>query len=340
MNKLLSKLTELCKRDPNFKQSCKQNKQSIAKTILDKSDYNTDRISNYSSVLLDIHKRKFKHCNLAFLHVKPINSPLNNYKVERILGAGGQGCVYLARDVRDGSLVILKSGQDLENEKRILKLLKCNKKFFPCYLNSFTENNQEYIVSKPFFESSKSQAPASDLFSFLQRKNLTDKNRRDIYLKILKAVQYLEKNDIKHKDLKPENILISEDGVGKGTYDIQIIDFGMACFRKDLICSYGHTSYYQPPDFVPPSTYSNISELYSLVIILGDIVYPESLKSTSDFHIETFTFTGNSFYEKLLNISPKNKVANLKALFSLLKQYCVTQNCNSIITLDELIKFI
>lgn len=323
--KLLKKLTELCKVDSKTKNFCKKNKETIAKTILNSSNFNTDRITNYSHVLKTLlEKPEYKKCNFSFLQNKGEN---DIYKVEKILGVGGQGCVYLAFDTSIKKYVIIKSGRDLKNEKRILKKLSCKPQFFPCYIRSFIDTDyKEYIVTKPFFTSDDSKIPADDLSAFIKNKDLKDIQKKEIFLKILKAVKALEKLGIKHKDLKPENILINNK------LEIQIIDFGVACYKSDVECSFGHTRKYQPPGYLqnPKAKFENINELYSLVIILGDILNEE----IDDIHLK-----GESFEEKL-KILKETGTLNLKTLYILLKSYCISQNCTYFFTIDSIIELL
>lgn len=61
-----------------------------------------------------------------------------------------------------------------------------------------------------------------DLFEKLEDGPIEEDEARNIFIQILRAVEYLHSIGIVHRDLKPENILIDED---KG---IKITDFGLA----------------------------------------------------------------------------------------------------------------
>lgn len=61
-----------------------------------------------------------------------------------------------------------------------------------------------------------------DLFEKLEDGPIEENEARQIFVQILRAVDYLHSIGIVHRDLKPENILIDED---KG---IKITDFGLA----------------------------------------------------------------------------------------------------------------
>jgi len=64
---------------------------------------------------------------------------------------------------------------------------------------------------------------------------------------VLVGLVYLENNDIIHCDLKPENILLKKKDDNKG-YNIKLIDFGSACFKKKIVYSYVQSRFYRAPE--------------------------------------------------------------------------------------------
>lgn len=342
MSKLLNKIYKLlnsCELDNDTKNFCKRNKYSIAKNILSSSDYNIDRIDEKSypkilSSVISIEKNgetptfiKNTKSKLDFIKNTKSKSDYtitSRYKIISILGCGAQGCVYFAYDTKANENVIIKSGKDLANEKRILKILNKYSKNFPIYLGSFVDAGQTYIVTKPFLDGN---LPGSDLSKFLSVKKLTPAEMKRLYLNILSSVYQMNNLGVKHKDLKPQNILVNND------LDIQIIDFGVACYKTDKRCIYGFSRKYQPIDYTGNNLrYTEINDLYSVVQILGDII-----RSAKDINEEVI-LVGDSFDEKLKYLKENN--LNLHSIYELLREYCVSQDCMNFIYIDELINLI
>lgn len=212
------------------------------------------------------------------------------FQVMCILGSGGCGEVYHALDTSTGKQVIIKSTlpkandwaatyssqrnakmctAPIDNEIKILQILKqfnaCEHLFLPCYVDEFTDLDQtRYLITEAFIDDSTG-LPAQDLQKHLRNPQFNQFNDRLlVYLAILKAVKYLNGIGIKHKDLKPANSLVNS------TYDkIQIIDFGVACYKLNP-CIRGFTTPFQPPgyDQVNHPKYEDIDDLYSLIVIM------------------------------------------------------------------------
>ena len=73
-----------------------------------------------------------------------------------------------------------------------------------------------------------------------------DAKNRQVFLQILRAVQYCHDQSIYHRDLKPENILVKDNG-----YTVKLADFGLA--TRDVLTSdfgCGSTFYMSPGMFL------------------------------------------------------------------------------------------
>lgn len=267
------------------------------------------------------------------------------FEIMCILGQGGCGQVYYAFDTKTNKHVIIKSNLSklrfcsinttpISNEIKILQTLHkkdkhCKHHFIPCYIDSFTDtDNTLYLVTEAFIDTT-TNLPAKDLGKHLQTTNITLRDRLNVYLKILKAVKYLDDIGIKHKDLKPENILVDSN------FDqIQIIDFGTACYKKEKECYGGFTPSYQPAGHKHKKEYKDISELYSLIIILGDLLYAK--------HFDIIPPNKEMSLNKLVKdfvIGKRVSQSTLLTFYHFLLSHCQgSQSCNNQINLKKLIK--
>ncbi|KAJ5072221.1 eukaryotic translation initiation factor 2-alpha kinase eif2-alpha kinase -related [Anaeramoeba ignava] len=98
---------------------------------------------------------------------------------------------------------------------------------------------------------------------------------KNIFTQILQGVLHFHELNIVHRDLKPENIFLSRD------QHIKIGDFGISEFisPKDKIYSknnkvYGTLIYASPEQLDPQKPIDQKSDIYSLGIILFELLYP------------------------------------------------------------------
>jgi eukaryotic-like serine/threonine-protein kinase len=153
----------------------------------------------------------------------PINSRLGPYEIKSVLGVGGMGEVYRARDSRLDRDVAIKVLQDegesgperrtrFEREARAVAAL--NHPNIVGVYDFGVENGQQYIVSELVDgESLRSRLAAG---AFPVRKLI------DIAAQIADGLAAAHAAGILHRDLKPENIMLAKDG------RVKILDFGLA----------------------------------------------------------------------------------------------------------------
>lgn len=148
------------------------------------------------------------------------------YQVEQLLGRGGTGTVYRARDVRLDRLVAVKvvragmlgdavARQRFRREAQLLSGLQ-----HPSIVSIFDygtlPDGGAYLVME--------LVRGEDLRTVLQREGRIGLPRAlRILSAVCEAVEAAHRDGVLHGDLKPENILLPGDGV-----EAKVLDFGLA----------------------------------------------------------------------------------------------------------------
>ena len=146
---------------------------------------------------------------------------INQYEMIKMIGEGGMGTVFLARDLRLGRRVAIKFLQSNEPEltQRFLvearTTARCQHDNIVVIYEVGEHNGAPYIVLE--FLNGK---PLTHLTENGQRLPFT--RAVEIMCSILRALQCAHEQGIVHRDLKPDNIFITESGT------IKVLDFGIA----------------------------------------------------------------------------------------------------------------
>ena len=151
-----------------------------------------------------------------------IDKTIANYRIEKLLGAGGMGEVYLAFDEKLKRKVALKilPPEFISNDERV--------KRFEIEARAISSLNHPGIVT--IYDVGNSEGVNYIATEFVEGRTLRDLmggqfKIRNILLNSLQIADALgaaHKAGIIHRDMKPENIMIRKDGYAK------ILDFGLA----------------------------------------------------------------------------------------------------------------
>ena len=152
------------------------------------------------------------------------------YRIERVLGKGGFGIVYLAHDEQLNRLVAVKvphaslisKPEDADaylSEARTVANLD-HPGIVPVHDVGSTEDCTCYVVSK--------YIPGTDLATRLKQRRLSYGESAELVATVAEALHYAHKQGIVHRDIKPGNILIGKDGKP------YVVDFGLALREEDI----------------------------------------------------------------------------------------------------------
>ena len=147
---------------------------------------------------------------------------LGPYEIVSLLGSGGMGEVYRARDVRLGREVALKvlpgRTDDAGRFRRFQTEAKAAASLTHPHIVAVHDvgeaDGTAYIVSE--------LAPGGTLTALLDRGPLSARRLLDLAIPLADALAAAHANGIVHRDFKPDNVLLGQDGSPK------IADFGLA----------------------------------------------------------------------------------------------------------------
>jgi serine/threonine-protein kinase len=146
-----------------------------------------------------------------------------SYTIEGILGRGGMGVVYRARQNKLGRSVALKMvlggahATEQALDRFIIEAKAVAHLQHPNIVQIFEVGEYDNL---PFF--SLEFVNGSSLDRYINGKPLNPEEAAKLMITLCEAMQYAHSNGILHRDLKPANVLLTKEGVPK------ITDFGLA----------------------------------------------------------------------------------------------------------------
>ncbi len=211
-----------------------------------------------------------------------VGSRIGRYKLLQEIGEGGFGIVYLADQLepvkRRVALKVLKPGMDtrdvvarFEAERQALALMD-HPNIARIFDGGATESGRPYFVME--------LVKGIPLTKYCDDQQLTTRQRLDLFLDVLAAVQHAHQKGIIHRDLKPSNILVSPHD---GRPVIKVIDFGIAkaisleLTEKTLFTAHGRmigTPQYMSPEQAEINALDvdTRSDIYALGVLLYELL--------------------------------------------------------------------
>lgn len=197
------------------------------------------------------------------------------YQIDRLLGRGGMGAVYLAHRI-DGqfeqqvAIKLLKRGMDSEEllhrfriERQIQARLE-HPHIARLLDGGLSADGQPYFTME--------YVPGLPLNQYIEEQPWNLEKRLQLFQQICEAIQYAHSQLVIHRDLKPSNIMISPDG------QVKLLDFGIARILDDDptgITREGHRVYtpeYASPEQAQGKSVGIATDIYSLGVLLYELL--------------------------------------------------------------------
>ncbi len=148
---------------------------------------------------------------------------LSTYEIVGLIGSGGMGDVYEARDLKlDRRVAIKVLRADLASDRRRLNQFEQEARAASSLDHPNIVTIHDICRSKGHHFIVMQYVPGNTLEDLMSRGSLTLKKALDYAIQIAGALSQAHCRGIVHRDLKPGNIMVTGDG------QVKILDFGLA----------------------------------------------------------------------------------------------------------------
>ncbi|MEY3048333.1 MAG: hypothetical protein RL365_371 [Bacteroidota bacterium] len=197
-----------------------------------------------------------------------IGREILNYRIEKVIGEGGMGTVYLASHTkipnRVSAIKVLKSNflqnENLKNRfRREMEIMAGMTHENIVKLEQFDEDDLGMYLIMEYFK-------GVEIDDYLKNKIgvFPEEKAVPLMIQILKAFSFAHKKGIVHRDIKPGNILINQEAD-----QVKVLDFGIAKMKDDISMQTKSgaqigTVFYMSPEQVHGKELDARSDIYAL----------------------------------------------------------------------------
>lgn len=272
-------------------------RQEIESLLSYENDFDSLIDSAPRSLVEEIFAKK-KETNLA-------GKKINQYKIEKKIGEGGMGTVYLAKDTKLERKVAIKllSGEFAQDKTR-------RNRFFQEAKSASALNHPNILTVHEIGELEGTHFIVTEfikgrtLSQYLAEEKPTLQLVLDVATQIASALSAAHEAGIIHRDIKPDNIMVRGDGI------VKVLDFGIAklmdVVKSDEIDTEGETR-------AKPAT------LPGMIIGTPQYMSPEQARGQKiDLRSDIFSF-GVLLYEMIAGKPPFAGATKMDIIGSILK---------------------
>ena len=187
----------------------------------------------------------------------PSFPPIADFEPISLLGRGGMGAVYVARQVSLGRDVAVKvvsenSGTPLPDEARTVAQLH-----HPNIVQVFSAG---VVAGSAWFAMELVKGESAERHTFHSTEEVVR-----LGIAAAEALSYAHRCGILHRDVKPSNVFIGEDG------RVKLGDFGLACLATEGVRDKSGTKRYMAPEVLNGGEATEASDQYSLGVTLREL---------------------------------------------------------------------
>jgi serine/threonine-protein kinase len=232
---------------------------------------------------------------------------LGRYQVEKELGKGAMGVVYLGRDPKINRVVAIKT-MALSQEFDEDELVEVKERFFR-EAETAGRLNHPHIVT--IFDAGEEHDLAYIAMEFLKGKDLVPQTKPDALLplpqvasivaRVAEALAYAHGNNVVHRDIKPANIMYEA-----ASDQVKVTDFGIARITDSSKTKTGMvlgTPSYMSPEQLAGKKIDGRSDLFSLGVTLYQLCCGK-LPFTGESMAQLMFKIANEPHEDILRVRP------------------------------------
>jgi len=204
------------------------------------------------------------------------NPTVGHYQIEREIGRGAMGMVYLGKDPRIGRAVAIKT-MALSSEFQGAQLEEVKQRF---YREAETAGRLNHPNIVHVYDIGEEQELAYIAMDYLQGEHLGHFTRVETLLpikevlaiaeQVAEALDYAHKQNVVHRDIKPANIIYDSK-----TGSVKVTDFGVACLTDSSKTKTGTvlgSPSYMSPEQVAGKRVDGRADIFSLGVTLYQMV--------------------------------------------------------------------
>ncbi len=226
-------------------------------------------------------------------------STIGPFKIERELGRGGMGEVYLARDTRLDRQVAIKAlpahlAQDPDRLARFQReakvLASLNHPGIGAIYGLEEAEGHQYLILE-FVEGetladrlTSGPMPVDEALNFAKQ--------------IAEALEVAHEKGVIHRDLKPSNVMVTHEGV------VKVLDFGLARTEESPSSSVAALAKPESPTVTSPAQFAHSPTIPGVIMGTAGYMSPEQARGKAvDKRSDIFSF-GCVLYEMLTGSQP------------------------------------
>ena len=232
---------------------------------------------------------------------------LGRYQVEKELGKGAMGVVYLGRDPKINRVVAIKT-MALSQEFDEDELVEVKERFFREAETAGRLNHPNIVT---IFDAGEEHDLAYIAMEFLKGKDLVPQTKPDALLplpqvativaRVAEALAYAHGNNVVHRDIKPANIMYEA-----ASDQVKVTDFGIARITDSSKTKTGMvlgTPSYMSPEQLAGKKIDGRSDLFSLGVTLYQLCCGK-LPFTGESMAQLMFKIANEPHEDILRVRP------------------------------------